>query len=408
MANKIAHSMAVKAGITTLCAVLAFLISGCSVSPGKNNFGGAASPTPTPLPSRMMVSDNTTGNVVVINAATDAIITTVNVPSPGKLVSASGTTVIQSTLSNSVTIFDDASDTVRSTVTLPAIPVDIAITPDGKTAWVAENNGTVQSINTATGAFTDTVVVAGVQRIALGPAGTTVLAFNDTVTTGYVAILPLPTQPVAVPGAGMDHPTNAIFADDNHFLQLNCGPECGGTQAGVIGTTLTNAGASTLSTPLNLSGATVGLFSGTTAFIAGSPTTGLNAGTLQVVNAVGLSTGAPISISDGHHGVMALTSNGKLYIGATGCTLGALNGQNQRQGCLTIFDTSTLVVTKVLVDATRSTGDVTALAPVPGRSVIYVAHGGVLDIFDITTGAVSTTATRPTIPGTVSGITPMN
>jgi hypothetical protein len=206
----------------------------------------------------------------------------------------------------------------------------------------------------------------------------------------------------------MDHPANAVFADDNHFLQLNCGPECGGTQASVIGTTLTNAGASTLSTPLALSGATAGLFSGTTAFIAGSPTTGLNAGTLQVVNAVGLSAGAPISISDGRHGVMALTSNGKLYIGATGCTLGALNAQNQRQGCLTIFDTSTLVVSKILVDATRPTGDVTALALVPGRSVIYVAHGGVLDIFDTTTSAISTTAIRPTIPGTVSGITQLN
>lgn len=408
MANKIARSVAIKASVATLCAVLALIISGCSVSPGKNNFGGGTQPTPTPLPSRMMVSDNTSGNVLVLNAATDAIITTVNVPSPGKLVSAAGTTIIQSTLSNSITIFDDATDTIRSTVTLPALPVDIAITPDGKTAWVAENNGNVQSINTATGAFTDTVIVAGVQRIAIGPLGTTVLAFNDTVTTGYVAILPLPTQPVVITDPGMDHPTNAIFADDNHFLQLNCGPECGGTQASVIGTTLTNTGASTLSTPLNLSGATVALFNGTTAFVAGSPTTGLNTGTLQVVNAVGLSAGTPINISDGRHNVMALTSNGKLYIGATGCTLGALNGQNQRQGCLTIFDTTTLAVSKILVDATRPNGDVTALASVPGRSVIYVAHGGVLDIFDITTGAISTTATRPTIPGTVSGITPVN
>ena len=101
---------------------------------------------------------------------------------------------------------------------------------------------------------------------------------------------------------------------------------------------------------------------------------------------------------------MTLTSNGRLYIGATGCTLGAANAQNFRQGCLTIFDTVAQTVTPVLLPASRLNGDVTAMAPVAGRNVIYVVHGGVIDIFDITTNAVSTTAVPPTPPGTVFGV----
>src|ERR1700760_4494130 len=157
----------VKTGLGTLFVLLAIIATGCTgsgVGTASRNQGGG--PTPTPAPARLLVSDNSTGSISVINATTDAITNTIAVPSAGKMVSASGTTLIQSTLSNLVTIFDNATETIRFSVVLPALPVDIAITPDGKTAWVAENNGTVQSINTATSAFTGTVTAPGVQRIA--------------------------------------------------------------------------------------------------------------------------------------------------------------------------------------------------------------------------------------------------
>src|SRR4029077_1340190 len=101
------------------------------------------------------------------------------------MVSAGGTTVIQSTISSSVAIFDNNSETIRFTVTLPALPLDVAITPDGATAWVAEGNGTVQSISTASGTVTATFTVAGVQRLVIGPLGLTVLAFNDILATSF-------------------------------------------------------------------------------------------------------------------------------------------------------------------------------------------------------------------------------
>jgi hypothetical protein len=402
MATRTARgSETVKIGVEVLCGVLVIFAAGCS---GSNVVRGGPTPTPTPgLQPRMLVSDNTSGTVNVVDAKTDVITKTVAAASPGKMVSAGGSTVIQSTISSSVAIFDNASETIRFTVTLPALPVDVAITPDGATAWIAEGNGTVQSISTSNGSITGTFTVAGVQRIVVGPQGLNVLAFNDTLAINFTVITP--SGSFVIGNAGLDHPTNAFFVvDDNHFDVMNCGKECGGAQASVASVALNVPGGPSVSSPLPLSGATVGLLSGATAFVAGSPATGLNAGTLQVVNNSTFTAGPAINIADGRHNLMALTSNGRLYVGAATCTLGAVNAQNQRQGCLSIFDTGTQTVTPVLLPATRPNGDVTALAPVAGRGVIYVVQGGRVDIFDITTNAVSNTATPPNPPGTVFGV----
>lgn len=389
--------------VFALLGTVGLMVGGCSQG---NNVFGRGTPTPTPATQRLLISDNTSGTVDVVNASTDTILQTVATNSPGKMVSAGGSTLIQSTLSNSVAIFDNASATIRFTVTLAALPVDVAITPDGKTGWVAENNGTVQSVDTASGAITGTTAVTGVQRLVIGPQGTIVLAFNDTLAINFAIITP--SGPSVIGNAGLDHPTNAVFqGDDNHFTVLNCGPECGGTTAGLAGVALLapGSGGPAVGTPIPVSGATIGLLNGSNSlFAAGSPTVGLNGGKVQVLNPGATSAGAAVSIADGRHNLMALTSNGRLYIGSRGCTAGPVNAQNQRQGCLTIFDTTTQTATPALVPANRATLDVTGLAAVPGRNVIYVIQGGALDIFDITTNAVSTTTTPPTITGAAFGV----
>jgi hypothetical protein len=240
----------------------------------------------------------------------------------------------------------------------------------------------------------------------MGPQGTTVLAFNDTSATIFFAITPGAAfgGPLPLGNSALDHPTNGFFStDDNNFFVLDCGVECGGAQAGRNAVTLGVPGGPAISAKLVLSGATVGLLNGTSNFVAGSPAAGLNAGTLQVINNSTLAVTSPVNIADGRHNLMALSSNGRLYIGSIGCTLGAVNAQSLRQGCLSIFDTGSLVVTPVLIPVSRVNGDVTAIAPVAGRNVIYVVQGGQVDIFDITTNAVSTTATPPNIPGAAFG-----
>src|SRR4029077_8863912 len=197
-------------------------------------------------------------------------------------------------------IFDNASETTRFTVTLPALPLDVAITPNGATGWVAEGNGTVQSINTTNGTITGTFTVAGVQRLVVGPQGLNVLAFNDTLAINFTVITP--TGSFQIGNAGLDHPANGFFVvDDNHFVVMNCGKECGGTQASVARVALNVPGGPAVSPPLSLSGATVGLLNGAAEFVAGPPATGLNAGTLQVVNNSTLTAGPAINIADGRH-----------------------------------------------------------------------------------------------------------
>ena len=207
----------VQTSLSFLCFIAAILATGCTT--GKNIVGGGT-PTPTPAPSpRMLVSDNTSGTINVVNATTDVITKTIAVASPGKMVSAGGVTLIQSTLASSVAIFDNTSETIRSTVALSGLPLDVAISPDGKTGWVAVNDGTVQSINTATGAISGNFAVGGVQRIVLGPQGLTVLAFNDTLAINFTVITTVATP---LGNAGLNHPTNGFFlTDDNHFSVLN-------------------------------------------------------------------------------------------------------------------------------------------------------------------------------------------
>ncbi|HEU4413196.1 MAG TPA: hypothetical protein VFT65_00330, partial [Candidatus Angelobacter sp.] len=295
----------------------AVLISGCSK--GQNVVGGSTptpTPTPTPAAARMLVSDNSSGTINVVNAQTDVVTHTIAVPSPGKMVSAGGTTLIQSTIASTLTIFDNATEAIRFSMTLPAQPVDIAITPDGQTGWVAENNGTVQSISTATGTVSATFTVAGVQRLAIGPQGTTILAFNDTLANNFTVIVPGGSAPIG--NIGLDHPTNAFFlGDDNHFTVADCGAECAGTQANVADVSLNNIGGPAVSAPLSLSGATEVLATSAEEFVAGSPATGLNAGTLQVVSRATFTAGTPFNIADGRHDQIALTSNGRLYVGST-------------------------------------------------------------------------------------------
>lgn len=394
----------VRPWIGAISFAVAILVAGCS--PGHNTFSFNPSPTPTPIANaRMMVSDNQTGAIIVVNAQTDVITHTLAAPSPAKMVSAGGTTVIQSTLASVLTIFDNATEAIRFSVPLPALAVDIALTPDGSTAWVAENNGTVQSVNTTTGLITATDLTPGVQRIVMGPQGTAILAFNDTLAINFTVILPPSTIPLVLGNTGLDHPANGVFFSvDNNFKVFNCGRECVGTQASEVGVTLNTPGGPFISSPLAVSGATVGLLSGNTLFVAGSPATGLNAGTVQAINESTNIAGTPVTIADGRHNLMVLTSNGRLYIGAQGCTLGVPNAQNLRQGCLDIFDTTTLTVTPVLLPALRTNGDVTGLASVAGRTVIYVVQGGQLDIFDTTTNAVSSSITPLNITGTVSGV----
>ena len=141
-------------------------------------------------------------------------------------------------------------------------------------------------------------------------------------------------------------------------------------------------------TNVPLAAASVGLLSGNKLFVAGTPSGTAAKGKLSVLDITSLaSPPATFDISNGFHNHMELGSNNQLFIGAMTCS----------SGCLTIFDTN-----KNIAVFDSSTGNVTGIAPINGRNVVYVVEdllagssdclgqltcAGELRIYDTTTDA---------------------
>jgi len=409
--------------------MIGVLLAGC----GSSNPNTSTTHPVTGLTKRVLLSNQQTGQVNIINAQKD-LPTSSNVTANGatKMVTAGGSTgftaIMQSTNPGQVSIYNNSTEQITQAPLVADTPVDIAISPDGKTAWVAERNaGFVQAIDTASGNISATVPVQSASRIVLSPNGTKLLAFSDDpINTVFL----IDTQTVlttgnktatAITDPSFDHPFNAVFngAETNAFI-LNCGPECGGTAANIShldfsaapAVTATVSGCSTTVTTNCVFGGTEALLQGSNLFVAGTPPT-LPAGvvcpvracgTLQVINTGSLSAGNPIAITDGRHLLMSLTSNSRLYIGASNCTPTPVAGQNLVFGCLSIFDTAANAVTIPQENSLRPNFNVTAFQPISNRTVIYVVQGFELDIFDITTNAPSTTITPIDVLGKAVGI----
>ena len=227
---------------------------------------------------------------------------------------------------------------------------------------------------------------------------------------------------MADPKGAFDRPTKGIFsADGQSIYVLNCGPECGGTQAGMVTIPISSAVLNTNSggpAGLNLSagpvlpvpgGATNALQDGTTLYVAGQQLQpdGLLAGNLSVVNLGASTVSGQYAISDGTHNKMSLADDNTLWIGSQRCQNGerfAKNnaGQNVQFGCLTMFNTSTNAVT---VD--RYIGDLTGIADVEGLHKIYVGEGGQVHIYS-TTDFSELDNTNVTVTGTVSDVAYMD
>ena len=292
--------------------------------------------------------------------------------------------------------------------------------------------------------------VPGIYRISMNPNATLVLGFvqNSNLVYSLVKLtLPQQTQystpaqwqgkfqdcepqtlpkycvaPVADPNSAFDRPTKAIFsADGQSIYVLNCGPECGGTQSGIVTIPITSsvlngnqsgpAGLSLTAGPLLPvpGGATNALQNGPTLYVAGQQLqpSGLLAGYLSTVNLGSYTVTGRYAISDGTHNKMSFADDDTLWIGSIGCQTGqrfAQNqaGQNVQFGCLTMFNTSTNAVT---VD--RYIGDLTGIADVEGLHKIYVGEGGQVHIYS-TTNFAEMDNTNVTVTGTVSDVAYMD
>lgn len=282
--------------------------------------------------------------------------------------------VLFATGTNTFQGVDVTNEAVTGSVTLPSWTESFVIASDNNTVYAAVRNapiagaavpGAVDVVNLTAGAITHSIAIPKAHWIVLSHNGSKLLVFSDdSDSVTVINTSDLSTTTVA----GFDRPVWAVFsADDSTAYILNCGPECGGTQASVTPLTMsTNAPG----TPVPVEGATMALLDGSNLYVAG---TGAGGGKLDIVNTSNMTVAkSGVSITDGYHWRMLL-ANGQLFVGARQCS-------NTANGCLAIYNTASGNAT-----LEAAAGDVTGMEPIPNRNVVYVVQGGELVIYSTTT-----------------------
>ena len=260
-------------------------------------------------------------------------------------------------------------------------------------------DGAVAVLNLASGTIAATISVPNAQTVVASPDGSKLLVFsNDSDVVTVVSPLLVNTGvsvTTTVPACLGCRPVNAVFSSDGGTAYiLNCGAECGGTQAG-SGTPASvqtlNMGTLALGNSISVDGATIALLSGSTLYVAGnSPTNSActgettaaaTCGRVDTVDLGSLAVTNSAVITDGYHDRIDLSVNGQLFIGSHTCTtVGNVNNQQgEVRGCLSIFNTTTGAVI-----IPPDSGDVTGLQSFSSRLVEYVAEGGNLRVYDTT------------------------
>jgi hypothetical protein len=389
--------------------------------------GGSTSGTPSGLSTRVLASQSvaspTAGpSLVIIDGETDTIPRAAEIgagSSPGLMaISPDRTTVLAfDSVSNSVEVVNAEREALTGSIQLGGPTTSmVALTTGSGYAAVPTASfqtgpppGAVEVMNLTGGGLTATISVPNAQTVVSSPDGTHLLVFGGDSQISHVVTILYPLlvnteNPVTVTVSGFDSPVYGVFsADGSTAYILNCGPECGGTQASVqilnLGSSTTPPTAGAL-VPVN--GATVGLLAGSTLYVAGrgtptgpkctsipsaAPTSATYCGTLDLVNVSGATMQDPyynnpaaeIAITDGYHDRIDVSINGQLFIGAYTCSdIGNVsNPQGEVRGCLSIYNT-----TNGAVVIPPDNGDVTGLQSFTTRDVEYVAEGGNLRVYD--------------------------
>ena len=220
----------------------------------------------------------------------------------------------------------------------------------------------------------------GARRIALSPDNSKLLVFNEQLPS-QLEVINTSTNAVttvSLPGQ-LDHPVYGVFSSDSTKAYiLNCGAECGGTQASVAVLDMT---AFTIGQSVNVDAATIGASDSSNLYVAGSNPATPGAGSLTVLPLSSLTAAKQIKIGDGFHQVITVFQS-KVMVGARLCTT----------GCLSLVDPSGGTA---IIDSPK--GDVTAITGITPRTVFYTAEGGGVHVYDVSTGAEHLNNNTPVI-----------
>jgi hypothetical protein len=369
-----------------------------------SSYGAHTNKPPSGLTERVLASQSASSptappGLVIIDGQYDTVgrgeISAGN--SPGLLAISPERSILLSfdSLTNKIDVVNTTKETLTGSIQLPDATTSM-VAPQPSLGFAAvpaaslngSSPGAVMQMNLTTGGITATIGVPGAQTVVSNPTGSQLLAFSndsDSVTIVSPALLNT-ASPVTVAVPGFDRPVYGFFNGSSVYI-LNCGAECGGTQASVqilnLGTTPPSAGAA-----VPVDAATIGLISGSTLYVAGtSPTNNLctgettaatTCGRLDIVNLSSMTVASSVVITDGYHDRIDMGLNGQLFVGSHTCTnIGNVNNvTGEVRGCLSIYNTlnSSVVIPP-------DNGDVTGLQGFTTRYVEYVAEGGNLRVY---------------------------
>ena len=401
-----------------LCASLALISCGSS----------KAKYPPSGLPDRVMASQGVTatfnfGSVIILDGYNDTIPRLQPLSagsSPGLMAITPTRNVVAAfdASSNAVYAIDTYRETGIGNVHLQGPTSSMVFPTADAIGYAAVPTATVNGytfvgaldiMNFSNGTLI-TIAVNNAETVVPNSDGSQLLVFSND-SNSVTVLSPTASEPPVdlscqnAPNAvctvipGFDRPVNAVINGNTAYI-LNCGAECGGTQASVQTLDLTTFA---VGAPVNVNGATIGLLSGTQLYVAGNgtPTGPLCAsipsaaataatycGTLDIVNLTTMTDpyynnpAAEIAITDGYHNRIDLTTTSQLFVGAYHCTNVGNSGNpvGEVRGCLAIYNgTNNSVVFPPY------NGDVTGLQGFVTRTVEYVAEDGTLLVYDTLT-----------------------
>lgn len=320
-----------------------------------------------------------------------------------------------------VEVMTNATESISSigTIPLPGTTESLVISGDDAKAYAAVPNapvpgggttGAIAILDLNAGGAPATLPIPNARYVAQSGDGSKILTFSDnsdaiTIVSPFNIVAGQKnatcTPDVCTTVAGFDRPVFGFFSSDNtQAWILNCGAECGGTQASVQVLDLVHNLASA-ATPIP-GGVTVGFIKNQTLYVAGNPPTGSNTcaggpttaattcGRLTIVDLTSLPQPAGIQptavIPDGYHTHIDISGDGQLFVGSRQCTnIVPVNKGDEQRGCLAILNTN-----NGNLAIPPDNGDVTGLQPITNRTVFYVVEGGELRIYDTTTDKIFT------------------
>ncbi len=386
--------------------IASFTLVSCGSSPSKL--------TTRVLASQSVSSPTASPGLVLINGEDDTLVRgAVSAgSSPGLMTLTPDRTIVLAfdSVSNSVEVVNGSRGTLSGSIQLggPTSSMVALNTGFGYAAVPTSSFasgapvGAVEVMNITSGGLASSISVPGAQTVVASPDESHLLVFSndsDAVTVINPLLVNI-SNPVSATVPGFDRPVNAVFsADGSTAYVLNCGPECGSGSASASVQTL-NMTTLTAGTPVAVDGATIGWLSGSTLYVAGTPTASVSnpapnnscppttaatiCGRLDLVD-LGSTTSTTMTvtssniITDGYHDRIDMSVNGQLFVGSYTCSnIGNVNNpQGEVRGCLSIYNT-----TNGAVVIPPDNGNVTGFQSFTSRDVEYVAEGGNLRVYD--------------------------